>query len=171
LPTWSRVRREDRSGLVVARLVAELRTETGRADTKASVLIAAMGLGLGAPLGLSRPTPADGCRGSCSVIWWFGCLFWVAALGCLLISLVPRYRRSSWTEDSSVSSFVDIHRAAKAGNLRAAIRSTGLDEQASLLTAATDLSRIVILKYRWIRAAMTCFALAVSALALSVLTL
>ncbi|WP_206686052.1 Pycsar system effector family protein [Kribbella qitaiheensis] len=148
--------------------MADLRSEIVRADTKASLLIAAMGLGLGAPLGTSRFDPSR-CSGNsvCGSSWLLACLLWLAALGCLLTALTPRYRRSSWSGGTPVTSFADIHRAARTGHLPDAVRSTGFDEQTSLLTTAADLSRIVLLKYRWIRASLICFALGMPAIAVS----
>jgi hypothetical protein len=152
-------------------IVTDLRTEIVRADTKASMLIAAMGIGLGAPLGGSRFDPA-GCASdtACGSSWLVACLLWLAALGCLLTSLTPRYRRSSWSNGAPMMSFADVHRAAVAGRLPDALRSTGVEEHASLLATAAELSGIVVLKYRWTRASLVCFGLGIPAIALSMMT-
>jgi pycsar effector protein len=152
---------------LTAQLVADLRVEVARADNKASVLIAAMGLGLGAPLGLSPINCLE--KGINSISWWLGCTLWAAALGCLLIALTPRYRRSSWSDGAALSSFADIHRASKAGQLPEAVHTTELDERTALLATAADLSHIILLKYRWIRTATIAFGLGTMSVALTLL--
>jgi len=118
---------------LATQLVADLRTEIVRADTKASILIAAMGLSLGAPLGAGNA--AEHCESG--TVWTLACASWLAALTSLLMVLAPRYRRNSWT---------------------AAVRRTALDGQPILLATAEELSHIVLVKYRWTRASLVCFA-------------
>ena len=96
-----------------AAIVAELRTEVIHADTKAAMLIAAMSLGLAAPIGM---TDLDG-SGLSALLARLGCICWFLALGCLLKVLNPRYRRSAWTTGAGFSSFADIDRAARTGHL------------------------------------------------------
>lgn len=148
-----------------AAVVADLRTEVIHADTKAAMLIAAMSLGLAAPIGL---TSLDG-SGLPAVLARLGCLLWFLALGCLLKVLTPRYRRSTWTTGVALSSFADIDRAARTGQLSQALGSTEPADQSGLVDAAAELSRIIVVKYRWIRAALTLFAAGVTVSASSML--
>lgn len=68
-----------------AAIVADLRTEVIHADTKAAMLIAAMSLGLAAPIGM---TNLDG-SGLSALLARLGCILWFLALGCLLKVLTP----------------------------------------------------------------------------------
>lgn len=148
-----------------AAVVADLRAEVTHADTKASMLIAAMSLGLAAPIGM---TNLDG-SGLSAVLARVGCLLWFLALGCLLNVLTPRYRRSSWTIGAGLSSFADVNRAARTGHLADALNRTKRAEQSDLVDTAADLSRIIVVKYRWIRAALVLFASGVTVAATSMM--
>lgn len=148
-----------------AAVVADLRAEVIHADSKASMLIAAMSLGLAAPIGM---TSIDG-SGLSALLARLGCLMWFLALGCLLKVLTPRYRRSAWTTGATLASFADIDRAARAGHLAKALNSTGPAEQSGLVDTAADLSRIIVLKYRWIRTALVLFTMSFAVAAVSML--
>lgn len=149
-----------------AAIVADLRTEVIHADTKAAMLIAAMSLGLAAPIGM---TNLDG-SGLSALLARFGCILWFLALGCLLKVLTPRYRRSAWTTGYGFSSFADIDRAARTGHLASALDGDEPAEQSGLVEAAAELSHIIIVKYRWIRAALGLFAMGITIAAASMLT-
>lgn len=148
-----------------AAVVSELRTEVIHADTKASMLIAAMSVGLAAPIGV---TNLEG-NGPSAVLARLGCLLWFMALGCLLKVLTPRYRRSAWTTGAALSSFADIDRAARTGQLAKALTGTELAERSGAIDTAAELSRIIIIKYRWIRAALVLFASGITIAAMSAL--
>lgn len=132
-------------------IVAGLRAEVVRADAKASMLIAAMSLGLAAPIGM---TSIDG-TGPSATLGRLGFVLWFLALGCLLKVLTPRYRRSAWTTGAALTSFADIDRAARTGRLADALHRT---KSADLVDTAAELSHIIVIKYRWIRAALVLFA-------------
>ncbi|HZG06241.1 MAG TPA: Pycsar system effector family protein [Streptomyces sp.] len=143
------------------RLLAELRAEIGRADAKAAVLVAAMGVSTAAWTGAvavagtwepGRPAWPG------LLLWWTGCLAWAASLACLLAAVAPRYRRGSWTPGDTLAYFHDIREAAEADELREALRRTEERPLDSLVDALTDTSRIAAAKHRWVRAALACFA-------------
>lgn len=149
-----------------AAIVADLRAEVIHADTKAAMLIAAMSLGLAAPIGM---TNLDG-SGPSALLARLGCILWFLALGCLLKVLTPRYRRSAWTNGAGFSSFADIDRAARTGHLASALDGDDPVEQSGLVDAAAELSHIIIVKYRWIRAGLGLFAMGITIAAASMLT-
>ncbi|MCB5911594.1 Pycsar system effector family protein [Streptomyces pinistramenti] len=149
------------------RLLAEVRNEIGRADSKASVLIAAIGVCAGAVL--SGRWEAALTVGAGRVFGGAGSLAWVAAVGFLLFATFPRYRSSRWRTGRPVTYFLDIRLAARTGMLADALRGTEEDQMAGLVTALDDASGIVAAKHRWIRTGLSCFALGAVALVLGVL--
>ncbi|MEK2489252.1 Pycsar system effector family protein [Kitasatospora purpeofusca] len=155
------------------RLLTELRDEIGRADTKASILIAAMGMSGGALMSLMagengwRPGHLSGI-GAAS--WWTGCAGWTAALVCLLLAVLPRYRRHVWAAGGTVSHFQDIRTAALAGELSAALLRTERDPFPALVGALSSNAGIVAAKHRWIRTGLALFGTGVLALTVAAVT-
>lgn len=95
-----------------ARLLADLRAEIARADTKASVLAGALGIMAGLPGG-HRWSPAA-LSPTATILWWAGATSLVTALFALLLAVLPRYRRSTWEPGRPLTYFGDIRRAARA---------------------------------------------------------
>lgn len=136
------------------RLLSEMREEIGRADTKASILIGAVGMCSGL-LAARAAAPTGAVSG---VLWWCGCGAWAVAICFLLLAATPRYRRSTWVQDEPLSYFLDIHRAARAGRLAEAVRRTEAEPLAALTVALANTSAIVAAKHRCIRAGLAFFA-------------
>ncbi|MFF2010102.1 Pycsar system effector family protein [Streptomyces sp. NPDC058195] len=143
------------------RLLLDLRTEVARADSKASVLVAALGMTAGVlsgwlagsawrPATLSGPGPA---------LWWTGVGGLVAALFSLLMAVLPRYRRSTWAPGEPLTYFGDIRDAARQGRLPEALDTTEGSRTDALVTALAETSRIALCKHRWIRAGLLTYAL------------
>ncbi|MFE9395178.1 Pycsar system effector family protein [Streptomyces flavidovirens] len=162
---------QDTKGVRTAeRLLAELRVEIGRADTKASVLIGAIGVCAGALLsGAREVTPAGGPGWTLGGLGGVGGLAWALAVGFLLFATAPRYRASRWRTGLPLTYFLDIRRAARSGALPDALRGTEDDELAGLVIALGDASGIVAAKHRWIRVGLGCFALGAGVLVAAVL--
>ncbi|MEV0121011.1 Pycsar system effector family protein [Streptomyces sp. NPDC050703] len=147
---------------VAERLLADLRVEIARADSKAAVLVAALGVAAGvfssllarhgwSPAALSVPG---------SSTWWSGVLALAVALLSMLMAVLPRYdsTRTGWSPGAPLSYFGDIQRAARSGHLAQALAET---EQAPLLgtlTALTETSRIALRKHQWMRVGLIAFA-------------
>ncbi|MFJ5261633.1 Pycsar system effector family protein [Streptomyces sp. NPDC088387] len=158
----------DHAGVYAAeRLLAEVRTEIGRADTKASVLIGALGVCAGVVLSTywSR-MPATGFSRTLGAA---SALTWALALGFLLFATAPRYRASQWRAGSPLTYFLDIRRAADSGVLADALRTTEEEQMSGLVIALRNTSDIVAAKHRWIRTGLVCFLLGTIALGGSVL--
>lgn len=149
------------------RLLAEVRAEIGRADTKASVLIGALGVCAGVVLSTywSR-MPATGFSRPLGVA---SGLTWALALGFLLFATAPRYRASQWRTGSPLTYFLDIRRAAGSGVLTDALRTTEEEQMSGLVIALHNTSDIIAAKHRWIRTGLVCFLLGTIALGGSVL--
>jgi len=161
------------SGSVIGgRLLAELRAETERADNKAAVLVAALGITAGLLGGLlsssgwsPRRLPAP-----VAAAWWLGTASLAVSLVSLLLAILPRYRRNSWRPGLPLTYFHDIKRAADQGCLAEALADTERDPTRALLDALTSNSRIVASKHRWIRTGLGCFALSALLLGTALVT-
>lgn len=139
------------------RLLAGVRAETVHADGKASILIAAMGVGLAALAGI-RPR-----QGGADSWWTLGCCLSAAGFVLLLAALAPRRGRRG-RKGQGLSHFGDIRAAASTGRLPQALRWTEQHPEAGMLAALEAVSHIVVIKYRLITAAIACCALALPAL-------
>ncbi|MEU6774617.1 Pycsar system effector family protein [Streptomyces sp. NPDC046759] len=141
------------------RLLTDLRTEIARADSKASVLVAALGMTAGVfsgvlagrgwtPAALSTPGTA---------LWWSGILALTVSLLALLLAVLPRYRSGSWAPGRPLTYFGDIRQAAAQGHLESAIADTERDPAAALTASLVESSRIAARKHQWIRAGLIAF--------------
>ena len=84
------------------RLLADLRTEIARADSKASVLVAALGMtaGVFSALLAGRDWNPAVLSTFGTVVWGAGAAFLVLSLFALLLAVLPRYRSEPWTPGS-----------------------------------------------------------------------
>ncbi|MBL1081532.1 hypothetical protein JK359_05975 [Streptomyces actinomycinicus] len=141
------------------RLLTELREEIGRADTKASVLVAALGMTAGVFTGLiaGRDWSPDRLSAPGAVLWWAGAAALALSLLSLLLAVLPRYRSGSWAEGRPLCYFGDIRQAAREGRLAEALAGTDRDPAAALLAALAENSRIAASKHRWIRTGLIAF--------------
>jgi hypothetical protein len=142
------------------RLLAELRGEVARADSKASVLVAAIGMtaGLLSALLAGREWSPAALSAPGTALWWTGVVSLGASLLALLLAVLPRYRRARWTPGQPLSYFGDIRQAVRLGRLETALDDTWRDPVAGLRTALTEMSRITVLKHRWIRVGLISFS-------------
>ncbi|MGW1196375.1 Pycsar system effector family protein [Streptomyces sp. NPDC002536] len=155
------------------RLLAELRQEAARADTKSSVLVAVQAMaasGLIAVLtGRSwRPTSLSALG---QVMWWAGTAGFLASLLSLLMTVIPRYRSRGWQPGLPLTHFADIRSAAGYGPtaLEEALHETERAPAPALLSALAENSRIVVGKYWWLRMSMAGFTAAMVLLPVALL--
>jgi pycsar effector protein len=142
------------------RLLAELRVEIARADSKASVLIAALGLTSGLSGGAAANSgwspgalPAAG-----QLLWWAGALALTASLTAFLLAVAPRYGRREWVPGAPLTYFGDIRRAAEQGLLPEALAQTDAARKDRLVRALDVNSRIATIKLCWVRIGLSAFA-------------
>ncbi|MGW6412167.1 Pycsar system effector family protein [Streptomyces vinaceus] len=136
-----------------ARLLTDLRVEIARADSKAALLVGALGMTTGVVGGqLSGPhrSPAS-LSDAGAVLWWAGAAALVLALLALLLAVLPRYLRSEWRAGTPLAYFGDIHSADRQGRLAEALTHTGDDPGSAVRAALATNSRIAVRKYQWIR--------------------
>ncbi|MEW2494976.1 Pycsar system effector family protein [Streptomyces nodosus] len=141
------------------RLLTELRAEIARADSKASVLVAALGMTAGVFSGLlagRRWTPVS-LSGPGNALWWAGALSLALSLFALLLAVLPRYRTRTWEPGRTLSYFGDIHQAVRQGHLESALAETERHPTEALTGALAETSRIAAQKHRWIRAGLVAF--------------
>ncbi|MEV6959055.1 Pycsar system effector family protein [Streptomyces sp. NPDC051207] len=141
------------------RLLTDQRTEIARADSKAAVLVAALGMTAGVFSGLlaGRGWTPDALSTVGSLFWWAGVLALAVSLFALLLAVLPRYRTGTWAPGRPLTYFGDIRRAVDSGHLDAALADTQADPEAGLVAALTDTSRIAWRKHQWIRAGLIAF--------------
>ncbi|WP_369261309.1 Pycsar system effector family protein [Streptomyces sp. R35] len=141
------------------RLLTELRGEIARADSKASVLVAALGMTAGVFSGLLAGrnwTPRE-LTWAGTALWWAGAAALALSLFALLLAVLPRYRRGSWAPGQPLCYFGDIQQAVQEGQLAAALADTDRDPAAGLTAALTETSRIAARKHQWIRTGLIAF--------------
>ncbi|MFI5657465.1 Pycsar system effector family protein [Streptomyces sp. NPDC051684] len=142
-------------------LLTDLRAEIARADTKAAVLVGALGIAAGGMSTLLTDHPwTPGALGpSATLLRWSGAIMLVAALLCLLLAVMPRYGKS-WSPGQPLTYFGDVHHAVRTAQLTTALADTGHDPAHGLLLSLAETSRIATRKHFWIRAGVAVFACA-----------
>ena len=141
------------------RLLGELRTEVARADTKASVLVAALGMTAGVLSGLLAGrdwSPAE-LSALGTLLWWTGAASLVLSLFALLLAVLPRFRSPRWAPGRPLSYFGDIQQAVRHGQLESALTETRRAPVVALTGALTEMSRIAVRKHQWIRTGLIAF--------------
>lgn len=136
-----------------ARLLADLRVEVARADSKAALLVGALGMTAGVISGqlsgLHRPLGALSTPGL--ALWWSGATALLLALVAMLLAVLPRSLRSGWQAGTPLAYFGDIRAADQEGRLAEAIAETAQDAETALRVALAANSRIALRKHQWIR--------------------
>ncbi|GAA0918159.1 Pycsar system effector family protein [Streptomyces thermoalcalitolerans] len=143
------------------RLLTEMRGEIARADSKAAVLVAALGVTAGLFSGLlaGRKWDPGTLSAPGSTLWWAGVAAHAVSLFALLLAVLPRYRFGAWAPGRPLCYFGDVQQAARAGRLAEALAETERDPTAGLTAALAQASRIAVRKHQWIRVGLTAFSI------------
>ncbi|WP_324606670.1 Pycsar system effector family protein [Kitasatospora azatica] len=142
----------DSARLLAERLLATVREDIGRADTKAAILLSTA-LALPALL-LGRPTGSPGAVAT--VLLAVGGALWAVGTGALVRAILPRTGTVRGRGDMTY--FGDLLTATDPKSLTARVVEAGRDPLAWLLVQAVDVSTILAAKYRWIRWSVACLA-------------
>lgn len=136
-------------------MLVEARAEVSTADSKASVLLASLGIGFGALIaGLLAGDwePAD-LDGPAEVLWWAGAAFAGASIVCAALAVWPRYVRADtsggvhyWGHAATFDRLEDLGRALDANS-----SGSGRERTRHQLWR---LSKIVSRKYMFVRVAI-----------------
>ncbi|MCP4383429.1 MAG: hypothetical protein GY798_18755 [Hyphomicrobiales bacterium] len=135
-------------------LLAEARSEVGYADHKASLILAALGIGFSAFLGgtyASDWRPSD-LRSWGEWAWWLGAVAALLAVGAAALAVWPRLGDRSlerplyyWGQVSKTSSIEDMVRH---------LEEHPPDPLKRTQDQLWHLSRLVASKYRWVRSSL-----------------
>jgi Pycsar effector protein len=135
-------------------LLAQGREELNRVDTKASILLAAVGVALGAVVGglATRGWSPFRLPLVLALVWWVGVAAAGAGITCLLAAVYPRHRQlvtpSAGGPHGYVGYYADIATYRSAAEVtRAIIRSSRRDLDL-ISEQLLQVSRIVHRKYR-----------------------
>lgn len=148
-------RRIVKSHEAVRQMLAEARDDVKHADQKASVILAALGIGFGAVLGGQLAGDFDSGEFSCpgQVVWWLGVALAVASVALAVLAVWPRYALDDspqygmtyWGHVASFEKLDDFERALAEADVSSVQRTNH---------QLWRLSRLVLLKYRYVRAAL-----------------
>jgi hypothetical protein len=127
-------------------LLAESREELTRADGKASILLAALGIGLSAILAaiLSGDWSPFGLHEPYQAVWWAGSACAGVALVSLGLAIYPRVKHN--TRSSGVTYYGDVARLENADALRAALKRSQSDPVARTLIQLFVVAKLVYRK-------------------------
>jgi hypothetical protein len=142
-------------------LLAETREELTRADGKASLLLAALGIGISAILaailaGNWSPFKLDEPYGG---LWWAGSVFTGASFFCLCAAVYPRVKHRSASR--GVTYFGDVAALKTTGELRAALKRSETDPAERSVTQLHVVAWLVARKYRFIRCGLVTLGTAI----------
>ncbi|MFD5621107.1 Pycsar system effector family protein [Streptomyces yangpuensis] len=143
-----------------ARLLADLRIEVARADSKAGLLIGALGMTVGVASGqLGGPHRSLGSLSAPGLaVWCSGAVALALALLAMLLAVLPRSLRSGWQAGSPLAYFGDIRSADRQGLLAEALSDTAHDSGRAIHAALAANSRIAVRKHQWIRIGLLAYA-------------
>jgi hypothetical protein len=134
-------------------LLAEARDEIGRADQKASIMLAGAGVAIAAIVqGLvgSGWKPNDLGQPWTSV-WWLATAASMAGLFCLVQAVIPRTRAAGTRQGHHIFYFENVADYAGTAELQEALLADASSRLHRAVHQLWHVSRIVRWKYRWIR--------------------
>jgi hypothetical protein len=159
----------DLPDLVVAEaMLHDARSELALADGKASILLGALGVGVGAAIAamFGGWTPTEDLSGGSEVAWWAGALVLIASAVYLAIVVWPR--GSSRGEDHRpITYWGDVAAQPTVEDLRTAIIEDHLEITDRTLRQLHAVSGILDDKYRGFRIALALIGVAAALFALS----
>lgn len=144
----------------VTQLLAEARNDVTHADQKASVLLAALGIGYGAIIGgqLSAQWDSGSLSPAGQVIFWVGVIVAALSVGAAALVIWPRYKLDDHPEHGltywgHVAAFDDMK------ELEQALEKQGSFAEERTLHQLWRISRLVLKKYRALRLSLLLGAL------------
>ncbi|WP_423265231.1 Pycsar system effector family protein [Frondihabitans sp. 4ASC-45] len=143
---------------LVESLLSEAREELGRADNKASILLAASGVVVGALIAAVLAgswSPSD-LSTLTAWIWWLACGFLAAGIACFGSAIYPRTTRPAKLPDF-VAYFGDVVVFEHRADLEQALSRTTDTPGSRNLDQLELISKIVSKKYLFLRRALLSF--------------
>ncbi|GAB2752620.1 hypothetical protein GCM10027039_08300 [Terrabacter koreensis] len=147
-------------------LLRDAREELARADNKASLLLTASGVGVGALLAalLARSWSPSSLSGLAQAFWWAGAIIIGAGIVLLGTAVYPKTSSPGRTGSPAVAYYADVVRVGR-GALKTALQQGAADDY--LLDQLFNVSEIVVAKYRAIGRALWSFGIGLPLMLLS----
>jgi Family of unknown function (DUF5706) len=147
----------DRKRASLERMLFEAREDIGRADQKASILLAALGVGFAAVLGgqLAGNFNSSSLSPGSQILWWIGVAGAVASVAFSAAAVWPRYKtddspRYGITYWGHIAAFEDLEQFEKA------LATQDTTSERRTRHQLWRVSGLVRLKYQLVRAALVC---------------
>ena len=153
---------------VIRQMLAEARDDVKHADQKASVILAALGIGFGAVLGgqLAGQFDSGSFSTAGQVLWWAGVLVAVGSVVLAVLAVWPRYKlddspQHGMTYWGHIAAFKELR------DFEDTLQEADTTSERRTNHQLWRLSRLVLLKYQFVRAALICGGLAALVLAVA----
>jgi len=136
-------------------MLMEARADVVHADQKATMILAALGLGFGAVLGgqLSAGWDSGKLTPLGHNIWWTGVVLAVLAVSCAVMAVWPRYFLDK-APPHGMTYWGHAAAFENAEHLQAALEKQAVSNMARASDQLFLISRLVLKKYRYVRAAL-----------------
>jgi hypothetical protein len=162
---------EDETLLYAIAILEEARKEVDRADSKASILLAASGVGIGALLagllaGTWTPVKLPVIA---QLLWWAGAFSAAIGIGCLSWAVYPRRHRRDSEALETIAYYSDVIAFRSVPELVAGLTKSAGMRIELVADQIRQISRIVNYKYQLIRWGMLVLYLATVAVLASLL--
>ncbi len=140
----------------------ETREELARADGKAALLLAAIGVAVGALLSsfMGGDWTPFSLHNGIEWMWWLGVICLATSIVCLSIAVWPATSTREQNCNSAPAFYSDFASFENAASLRKALEDHRLDEFDRDTSQLHAVSKIVARKYRMIRWGIACTGLA-----------
>ncbi|MEC3895870.1 MULTISPECIES: Pycsar system effector family protein [Nocardiopsis] len=146
----------------VSALLADSREELVRADQKAAILLAAGGVLVGALLASLLPgeAPPEELGALTRALWWVGTAITLLGVACFGCAVFPRVHNTGGRSEV-VGYYGDVASYRDDATLRRALEASAAREPDRLVSQLREVARIVVYKYRLLRAGIVLFGVAV----------
>lgn len=156
----------------IGQMLIEARDDVKHADQKAAVILAALGIGFGAVLGGQLAGNFDSGSFSCpgQIVWWFGVIIAAGSVALAVLAVWPRYvlddsPKYGMTYWGHIAAFKEL------SDFEDALDDADVTSRRRTNHQLWRLSRLVLLKYRYVRAALICGLGAAALLALAAIVI
>jgi hypothetical protein len=164
----SRAKLSKRAREQAATVLLETREELVRADSKASLLLAATGVAVGAvsTAVLAGSWSPNSLTPLGAHLWWIGVVAVTVGIAALGYSVLPRTKRSGPATGPILGYYADMANLTP-NELASLVRAAGDKLDDRLVDQLRQISKIVVRKYRGIRVALWSLAIAALLCAIS----
>ncbi|WP_395640958.1 Pycsar system effector family protein [Pseudolysinimonas sp.] len=146
---------------LLSTMLAEAREDLSRADQKASLLLAAVGVGFGAVLGgqFAGDWSPSALSDWGQIAWWVGVLAAIVSVACSALAVWPRFPRDG-APLYGITYWGHMAQFDDADALRTALADQTTDTITRVSHQLFNLSKVVLWKYRFVRYALVAAAAA-----------